>query len=104
MPNPYHFRSVVNGLWRIANDPYPGSPRDLDALTREQRAIGTPGYAAAQEMLRAVDAYEYARHLLRDLYDRPGSLCPPLPLGEGWGEGFPIPQEEEPSEEDGDPL
>ena len=110
MPNPYYFRSVVDRLWRIANNPHATSLRALDALIREQRALGTPGYAAAQQMLKAVDAYEYARHLLRDLYDRAqtspskGSLCPPLPLGEGWGEGSPVPLEEESSDEDDDPL
>ena len=103
MPNPYHFRSVVNGLWRIANDPYPGSLRDLDALTREQRAIGTPGYAAAQEMLRAVDAYEYARHLLRDLYDRAEPTVSTQTDVAPAQAGAAL-QEEEPSEEDGDPL
>ncbi len=53
-----------------------------------------------------------ARHKLRDLYDRAdptestskSSLRPPLPLGEGRGEGPLATQEEEPLEEDDDPL
>ena len=104
MPNPYYFRSVVNRLWRIANGTHPGdvSVRTVNNLIKAFPP-DIPRYAAAQQMLKAIDAYEYARHLLRDLYDRPGSLLPPLPLGEGWGEGSLL-TEEEPTEEDDDPL
>ena len=104
MPNPYYFRSVVDRLWRIANGTHPGDvpARAVNALIKEFPP-DAHRYAVARQMLHAVDAYEYARHLLRDLYDRPGSLCPPLPLGEGWGEGPPA-LEDEPPDEDDDPL
>ena len=109
MPNPYYFRTVVNRLWRIANGTHPGdvSVRTVNNLIKAFPP-DIPRYAAVQQMLNAVDAYDYARHLLRDLYDQTspsgGSLCPPLPLGEGGGEGSPVFLEEEPPEEDDDPL
>ena len=108
MPNPYYFRTVVDRLWRIANGTHSGdvSVRTVNNLIKAFPP-DIPRYVAAQQMLDAVDAYDYARHLLRDLYDRTqtgGSSCPPLPLGEGWGEGSPVPLEEEPPDEDDDPL
>ena len=98
MPNPYYFRSVVDRLWRIANGTHPGDVpvRAVNALIKEFPP-GVHRYAVAQEMFRAVDAYEYARHLLRDLYD----LSPvPAPAREP----APLLTEEEFPEEDDDPL
>lgn len=70
MPNPFHYRTYVNQLWRTVNGPKPAyiRLRALDALARDL-IPGRPRYAIAQQLLNAVDAYEYARHLLRDLYD-----------------------------------
>ena len=106
MPNPYYFRTVVDRLWRIANGTHPGdvSVRTVNNLIKAFPP-GVSRYAAAQQMLRAVDAYEYARHLLRDLYDR-ASPSPPASSGgrclvETDGG---LPEGEQPSEEDDDPL
>ncbi len=104
MPNPYHFRARIDRICRRAfgNGPAYLQLRALDTLVRELHA---PNDRARRnyKMYLATDPYDVARHTLRDLYDRPGSLCPPLPLGEGWGEGSPT-QEEQPPEEDDDPL
>ncbi len=128
MPNPFHYRTHINQLWRTVNGPNPGyiRLRALDALARDL-IPGRPRYAIAQQMLNAVDAYEYARHLLRNLYDGPNqpdpgnlevaaallkvapakagapsdaSLSLPLPPGEG---SVAI-TEEEPRDEGDDPL
>ena len=116
MRNPYHFRTVVNRFWRIATDPGPGpaAVRALDALSGELK-LGSPGYDAAQRMLRTVDAYDYARHLLRDLYDAKtspsGGGAPTGAEGAAPAQTKVSPaqagaalQEEEPSDEDDDPL
>ena len=117
MPNPYYFRTVVNRLWRIANGSHPGdvSVRTVNNLIKAFPS-DIPRYVAAQQMLNAVDAYDYARHLLRDLYDhaqtspsRGGApqgaegaapaLTEVAPAQAGAG-----PQDEEAPEEDDDPL
>ena len=111
MPNPYHFRANMDRLWRLANSgPAYKQLNALDALVREMHA---PNERARRnyQLYLATDPYDVARHLLRDLHDRAApaaptsgsSFCPPLPLGEGWGEGSPAPQEEAPTE-DADPL
>ena len=111
MPNPYHFRARIDRLWRQSEAPNPGYIR-LKALNAVVREMFAPTERARlnHEMYLATDPYDVARHQLRDLYDRPEparstserSLRPPLPLGEGWGEG--PPGEEESAEEDDDPL
>ena len=110
MPNPYYFRSVVDRLWRIANGTHPGdvSARTVNALIKAFPP-GVSRYAAAQQMLRAVDAYEYARHLLRDLYDQtsPSEAVKTSPSGGGapqGAEGAALLTEEEPPDEDDNPL
>ena len=109
MPNPYHFRANMDRLWRQANSgPAYKQLNALDALVREMHA---PNERARRnyQLYLATDTYEVARHLLRDLHDHTAptsgsSFCPPLPLGEGWGEGSPTHAEEAPPEEDDDPL
>ncbi len=113
MPNPYHFRARIDRLWRCSGDHNPGYIR-LKALNAIVRELYAPTERARlnYQMLIATDPYDVARHQLRDLYDRtdpprstsPISLCPPLPLGEGWGEGPPAHSEQESPEEDDDPL
>ena len=105
MPNPYYFRSVVDRLWRIANGTHPGdvSVRAVNALIKAFPP-GVSRYAAAQQMLRAVDAYEYARHLLRDLYDRADPNVPAQTRVAPAQAGAALPTEEEPPDEDDDPL
>ncbi len=125
MPNPYHYRAHIDRLWRQANSDIPAY-KQLKALKTLVREMFPPNPNAARNnrLYHTTDPYEVARHLLRDLHDRPsrlplplgegwgegspahevgaGSLRPPLPLGEGWGEGSPT--EDEPPEEDDDPL
>ena len=112
MPNPFHFRANIDRLWRRADDRrHRGYLRvkALDAIVRELFARNNPSAQANHAMYLATDPYDVARHKLRHLYDLSpvptpeASLCPPLPLGEGWGEGSLL-QEEEPPEEDDDPL
>ena len=127
MPNPYHYRAHIDRLWRQANSDIPAYKqlKALKALVREMFPPN-PNAARNNRLYHTTDPYDVARHLLRDLHDRAdsfrlplplgegwgegspaheigaGSLRPPLPLGEGWGEGSPT--EDEPPEEDDDPL
>ncbi len=123
MPNPYHFRAKIDRLWRRANGSLPGYIR-LKALDAVAREIYPATDKARQnlKMYLATDPYEVAQHKLRHLHDHT-SLLLPLPLGEGWGEGSPtqlepVPaalkvapaqagvrsEQDEPPEEDDDPL
>ena len=117
MPNRYHFRARIDRLVQQGFGNGPGYLRvkALDTLVRELHAPNDRARANYQLYL-ATDPYDVARHKLRDLYDQPhrvapaqagapsdASLLPPLPLGEGWGEGSPAPAEATP-EEDDDPL
>ena len=122
MPNPYHYRAHIDRLWRTANSDIPAYKqlKALKALVREMFPPN-PNAARNNRLYHSTDPYDVARHLLRDLHDRPSRL--PLPLGEGWGEGSPAnagadpaqlgvapaqagapPTEDEPPEEDDDPL
>ena len=111
MPNAYHFRARIDRLWRRSGDHNPGYIR-LKALNAVVRELFAPNDRARLNYQRylATDPYDVARHLLRDLYDGPDtptcltSLPPPLPLGEGWGEGPPTVPDDESSDEDDDPL
>ncbi len=119
MPNPYHFRANIDRLWRQANSNV-AAYRRLNALDMVVRELFAPNERARLNYQRylATDPYDVARHLLRDLYDRPGPMILagdgslPLPLGEacptldagGWGEDPPSLLEDETSEEDDDPL
>ena len=113
MPNPYHFRATIDGLWRHANSEAPAYRR-LKSLNAVVRELFAPNERASRnhQLYLTTDPYDVARHILRDLYDRPGpmvlasndSLLLPLPLGEGWGEGPLFLSEEETIEEDDDPL
>ncbi len=120
MPNQFHLRAKIDRLWRRSEAHNPGYIRlaALDAIVRELHAPNDRARANYRLYL-ATDPFDVARHKLRHLHDRPGSLYlplppgegrgegspaslyPPLPLGEGWGEG--APEEQEPPEDD-DPL
>ena len=113
MPNPYHFRANIDRLWRRANSNAPAYRR-LNALDAVVRELFAPNDRARRnhQIYIATDPFDVARHLLRDLHDRPdsntcpaseGSLPLPLPLGEGWGEGPPLLADEAQLEEDDDP-
>ena len=111
MPNPYHLRARIDRLWRRSAEHNPGYIRvkALDTIVRELFAPTNPQASLNHQLYLTTDPYDVARHKLRDLYDTPeGSpsslLLPPLPLGEGWGEGPPALSEEEPLEQDDDPL
>ncbi len=111
MPNPFHFRANIDRLWRRSADHNPGYVRvaALDAIVRELFAP-TERARANHQLYLATDPFDVARHKLRDLYDRPGPLLPPVPPGEacpaldagGWGEG--LPEDEGQPDENEDPL
>ena len=111
MPNPFHLRANIDRLWRRSGDHNAGYVRvaALDAIVRELYAPNDRARANHQLYL-ATDPFDVARHKLRDLYDLPGLLLPPLPPGEagpaldagGWGED--LPEEEEQPDENDDPL
>ena len=116
--NPFHFRANIDRLWRRVNSNVPAYLR-LNALDAVVRELFAPNERARlnHQLYLATDPYDVARHLLRDLHDRPetstspaseGSLpLPlflPLPLGEGWGEGPPLLADETQLDEDDEPL
>ncbi|MYC00844.1 MAG: hypothetical protein F4X58_02840 [Chloroflexi bacterium] len=100
MPNPFHFRANIDRLWRQANSNAPAYRR-LNALDKVVRELFAPNERARLNHQRylATDPYDVARHLLRDIYDRPGPLIlaaeDSLPLSV---------TEEETTEEEDDPL
>lgn len=92
MPNPFHYRARIDRLWRntAGHNPSHVRLRALDAVFRE---LFAPNDRARRnhQLYLATDPFDVARHLLRDLYDRAeptvsaseGSICLPLPVGEG---------------------
>ena len=106
MKNPFYYRSTINRLNQLMGPANPGHVR-LRAVTRLLRELSpqSPGSAENVRTLRAIDAFEFARHKLRDLYDRADSLLPasqpqPVPVLNG----APLLSEEDQPEEDDDPL
>lgn len=99
MPNPYHYRSVVNRLVRLSEATNPAHVRlkAVIALIREL-SPSNPNRAINDQMLRSVDGSEFARHQLRDLYDRAH------PLDQGPTAEPTLTTEEEAPDEDDDPL
>ena len=96
MPNPFYHRAVVDRLVRLSDRPNPGYVR-LAAVIKLIKAT-LPGSAGSQ-LLREAHPYEYARHKLRDLHDRPESVLTTqsrVALADG-------PDEEETPEEAEDP-
>ena len=75
MKNPFYYRSTINRLNQLMGPANPGHVR-LRAVTRLLRELSpqSPGSAENVRTLRAIDAFEFARHKLRDLYDRPDSM------------------------------
>ena len=113
--NPFHYRATINRLARLADAPNPSYVRlpAACALVREL-SPANPRRDLIQHMLEIANPFEHARHKLRDLYDRAsasfsppsggrchGVACPALDAGT---EGGPLLQEDEPTEEDDDPL
>ena len=114
MPNPFHFRANIDRLWRRANSNAPTFRRlnSLDAIVRELYAPNDRARRNYQLYL-ATDPFDVARHLLRDLHDRPGPLLPdgvllcspPALRGEmPQAEGGPLLPDEAQLDEDDDPL
>lgn len=101
MPNPFHYRAVLERLARCADAPNPPHVQvaAAGALARELTP-GTQRARIAQELLSAASPAEYARHKLRDLYDRAAQLIL-LPV-EATDPTTNL--EEDASEEDPDPL
>jgi len=104
--NPFHFRANIDRLWRRANSNAPAYRR-LDALDAVVRELFAPNDRARRNhrMYLATDPFDVARHLLRDLHDRPTPeviACEessvPAP------ERGPVPLDNVQLEEDDDPL
>ena len=75
MPNPFHYRAVINRLAQLADAPNPANVQVTAAivLSNELRP-GTERARLALHMLQQANPVEFARHKLRDLYDGPDSL------------------------------
>lgn len=106
MPNPFHYRARIDRLWRQANSDAPAY-RQLKALNTVVRELFAPNDRARRnhQLYLATDPFDVARHLLRDLYDRPDSTVltsedssVPAP------ERGHVPLAEETFDEDDDPL
>lgn len=77
MPNPFHYRAVLNRLARLTEATNPAHVRVSAAIAMSKELLpGTERARLAQRMLRDANPFEFARHQLRDLYDGPGTLCP----------------------------
>ena len=101
MPNPFFFRAAMNRLSRLAGAQNPPAVR-LAATVRLARVLmtDTPRARLAQQLLQQANPFEFARHKLRELYDRADSPYPE-PCG---GADAPRLEEEEPLDEAEDPL
>lgn len=76
MPNPFHYRAVLNRLATLTDAPNPAHVRVAAAVAlTHELAPGTHRAQLAQRLLQDANPFEVARHQLRDLYDRPGPLC-----------------------------
>ena len=120
MRNQFHYRARIDRLWRRANGPHPGHVQ-LSALRTIVQELFTPNERARHnyQMYLATDPYDVARHHLRDLYDQPAKQVAPAKAGApahtrrphhrsrpralDAGAGATL-LEDEPSEEDDDPL
>ena len=71
MPNPFYHRAAIDRLLRLSEKPNPAHVR-LAAVSKLINAT-RPGYPGNQPLLEA-HPYEFARHKLRDLYDRSDSV------------------------------
>ena len=101
MPNPFHYRAVLNKLARCADAPYPPRVQVAAAITLAgELTPGTPRAQLARQMLLQANPYEDARHKLRDLFDR----AAPLSLLSSEATDLTETQEEEAPEDDIDPL
>ena len=107
--NPFRYRATIDRLARLAERPNPAHVRvsAAGALVKELSPIN-PRRELVHRLLDFANPFEHARHKLRDLYEQTplaseGTLCPPLPPGEGWAEG-PLPTEDDLPAENDDPL
>ena len=97
MPNPFHHRAAIERLVRLSERPNPGHVR-LAAVIKLIKATcpGNPG----NQLLLEAHPYEFARHKLRDLYDR----AEPLVVTQSHAAIDAGSDEEESPEEAEDPL
>ena len=87
MPTAFHLANAVNRLTRLTESAHPPHVRVQAACALvDVLSPNNPRHRDIQRMLQEANPFELARHKLRDLYDH-DSTSPPLPLGEGWGEG-----------------
>ncbi len=101
MPNPFHYRTVINRYAQLASDPHPPHVQVAAASALAHELMpGTQRARLAQQMLNEANPYEYARHKLRDLYDR---ADPAILLPTESTDAITL-QDEESPEEDTDPL
>ena len=102
MPNPFHYRSIIQRLAGLADASNPAHVSLAAAATlARELSPANPRRESIQRLLRDADPFAFARHKLRDLYDRAEPLGPEPaqdPL-----EADPLPSDDEPLEEDDDP-
>ena len=113
--NPFHYRATIDRLARLADRPNPSYVRVHAACAlANELSPANPRRHLIRRMLEIANPVEQARHKLRNLYDQASaSLSPPsggrchgvaCPALDAGTEGGPLLQEEEPSEEEDDPL
>ena len=101
MPNPFHYRQVLHNLARLASAPNPPhvQVQAAGALAQEL-SPANPRRDLIQLLLSEANSIEFARHKLRDLYDR----AVPVASVESRQDGAVLLTEEEHPEQDDDPL
>ena len=101
MPNPFHYRAVINRLARLTDAPYPPHVQVAAAVALSNELTpGSDRARLAQRLLMQANPFEFARHQLRDLYDRHGPISP-HPAEQADDD---CPEEQETPDEPEDPL
>ncbi len=102
MPNPFHYRATLQRLARLSAPPHPPHVCVVAAIAlATEFSPANPRHQLVQRLLQAAHPYEFARHQLRDLYDRPKSVEPVEPV-EAAPEPAPVrlPDQEAPEDDD----
>ena len=106
MPTAIYYRAFVNRLAHLADARNPAHICVTAAgLMVPELSPANPRRELVQRLVRKVDLFAFARHKLRDLYDRTDPTVPaPEETPVSAPEQGPIAQEQEALEEEDDPL